>query len=41
MALEECRGRWRVLLDDEVIDYFSRRKLLEELENWRKSLKIA
>ena len=38
MTLEECRGRWRVLLDDEVIDYFSRRRLLEELENWRREL---
>jgi len=38
LRLEECRGRWRVVLDDEVVDFFARRKLQSELEEWRNEL---
>ena len=38
MVLEECQGRWRVILHRDVIEFFERRGLLGELEEWRRSL---
>jgi len=36
--LEECRGRWRVVLDPDVVELFEERGLAGELEEWRRSL---
>ncbi len=36
--LERCRGRWRVIVDPDVREFFERRGFLEELEEWRKGL---
>lgn len=38
MVLEECRGRWRVVLDRDVVGFFEERGLKQELEEWRRSL---
>ena len=35
---EMCRGRWRVVLHGDVVEFFERRGLLGELEEWRRSL---
>ena len=36
--LEECRGKWRVVLDPDVERFFEERGLREELEEWRREL---
>lgn len=36
--LEECRGRWKVILHSDVVEFFDRRGLGRELEEWRRSL---
>ena len=36
--LRECLGRWRVVLHRDVIEFFERRGLEWELEEWRRSL---
>ncbi len=36
--LEECRGRWRVVVDPEVEEFFEERGLRGELEEWKKGL---
>jgi mRNA-degrading endonuclease RelE of RelBE toxin-antitoxin system len=36
--LEECLGRWRVVLHEDLVKFFKRRGLERELEEWRKSL---
>ena len=36
--LEECRGKWKVVLDPDVEAFFRERGLQEELEEWRRSL---
>ena len=36
--LEECRGKWKVVLDPDVVEFFEERGLQEELEEWRRSL---
>ena len=38
MVLEECRGKWRVVLDKDVRAFFERRGLGSALEEWRRSL---
>ena len=38
MVLEECRGWWRVKLDEDVKEFFEERGLGEELEEWRRGL---
>jgi hypothetical protein len=30
-VLRECRGRWRVILDEEVVEFFEKRGLIGEL----------
>jgi len=37
-VLEGCRGRWRVALHEDVMEFFERRELHGELEEWRRSL---
>jgi len=37
-VLEECHGRWRVVLDDDVVAFFEERGLRRELEEWRREL---
>ena len=37
-VLEECRGKWRVVLDPDVEELFKRRGLYEELRGWRRGL---
>jgi len=37
-VLRECLGRWRVVLHRDVIEFFERRGLGWELEEWRRSL---
>ena len=36
--LEECRGKWRVILDRDMRAFFERRGLGSALEEWRRSL---
>lgn len=36
--LEECRDKWRVVLHEDVVEFFERRRLRRELEEWRKEL---
>ena len=38
MTLEVCRGRWRVVLHEDVVELFRRRGLYEELRVWRREL---
>jgi mRNA-degrading endonuclease RelE of RelBE toxin-antitoxin system len=37
-VLEECSGKWRVIIDPDVEEFFRRRGLLEELRKWAKEL---
>lgn len=36
--LEECQGKWRVVLDPDVEEFFKKRRLHRELEEWRNGL---
>ena len=38
MVLKECSGKWRVVLDPDVEEFFEERGLQGELEEWRRSL---
>lgn len=38
MGAVECFGRWRVLVDEDVIKFFAKRGILGELEAWRREL---
>jgi len=37
-VLRECQGRWRVVLDSEVEEFFGRRGLLSRLKEWAREL---
>ena len=36
--LEECSGKWRVVLHEDVVEFFERRKLLGEIVEWARRL---
>ena len=36
--LEECRGKWKVVLHEDLIEFFEKSGLRQELEEWRKRL---
>ena len=38
VVLEECRGKWRVVLDPDVVEFFEERGLQGELWEWRREL---